>query len=1166
MREIFSIKGFTSFVIVLFLNSFTDLGHKIIMQNLLFKQYSGTEQIIYISIINLLIILPFILLFTPSGWIGDRFAKNKVMVYSAAAAIPITAMITLSYYQGWFEAAFVFTFILAAQSVIYSPAKYGYIKEIVGKDNLPTGNSVVQSTTIISILVSSFFYSILFENSYIESNSLSTSLTSIAPLGFVLILLSCIEFAIALTIPKKSDGIKSDFNFKNFFMAKDVKDNLKELHSKEVIWLSIIGVSIFWGISQAVIAIFPSYAKDYVGITNTIVVQGIIAFTAIGIIAGSLYAGKLSKNYIEVGLVPVSSIGISILLMFIPITLSKTLLSMEFFGLGFFGGMFLIPLNSIMQFNAKDEEIGMTMAGNNFMNSFIMVTFLILTTLSAIYQFNSIPQFYALSIIAILGTLYALSKTPQAFIRYLIARLISTKYELTVEGIKNIPSTGGVLLLGNHTSWLDWAVLQIASPRNIRFVMDRNIYEKWFLKWFLDIFNVIPISSKSAKNSIEQISEYLRQGEIVCLFPEGFISRNGQLLEFKKGFELVYKNEDLKEIPIIPFYIRGLWGSAFSGASEKLSESLKDYRQYREVSVVFGNTIEDINNKNAEFVKKEVSKLSILAWKIFNESFDPLHISFLKTAKRFGSDLAAADSTGTKLSFTKLLTSVILFRNMLKNLLKGKNIGILMPSTVGGIISNLSVLTLGKVAVNINYTSNTNSIISSLELAEVEDIIVSEKFLVKLKSKGFDLDLVLKNKNLIVLEDLKLKISKIDAITTLLLTKFLPTKILELLYFKKVDINETAVILFSSGSEGVPKGVELTHKNVLSNVKQISSVINPNNKDIIMGTLPLFHAMGLTVTTMLPVIEGIPVVCHPDPTDGQGVAKLVAEYGGTILIGTSTFLRLYLRNKKIHPLMFDSLRIVVSGAEKLSEDVRIGFKERFGKTVYEGYGATETTPVACVNIPDYLYLKDLSVHVGSKIGSVGLTLPGSNIKIIDPNRISEFRNNIIEELPINESGMILIGGEQVMKGYLKNKEKTNEVILTDKTGQKWYITGDKGNIDNDGFLTIVDRYSRFVKIGGEMISLTAVEEEIKKHLNDENIEICAVNLPDEKKGEKIIVAINLYENKDLDLNKFKSELNSKIENKLMIPNDFFETEILKLGSGKIDFKSIKEVVKNNYKD
>jgi len=293
---------------------------------------------------------------------------------------------------------------------------------------------------------------------------------------------------------------------------------------------------------------------------------------------------------------------------------------------------------------------------------------------------------------------------------------------------------------------------------------------------------------------------------------------------------------------------------------------------------------------------------------------------------------------------------------------------------------------------------------------------------------------------------------------------------------------------------------------------------------------------------------------------------LVAEYGGTILIGTSTFLRLYLRNKKIHPLMFDSLRIVVSGAEKLSEDVRIGFKERFGKTVYEGYGATETTPVACVNIPDYLYLKDLSVHVGSKIGSVGLTLPGSNIKIIDPNRISEFRNNIIEELPINESGMILIGGEQVMKGYLKNKEKTNEVILTDKTGQKWYITGDKGNIDNDGFLTIVDRYSRFVKIGGEMISLTAVEEEIKKHLNDENIEICAVNLPDEKKGEKIIVAINLYENKDLDLNKFKSELNSKIENKLMIPNDFFETEILKLGSGKIDFKSIKEVVKNNYKD
>lgn len=373
--------------------------------------------------------------------------------------------------------------------------------------------------------------------------------------------------------------------------------------------------------------------------------------------------------------------------------------------------------------------------------------------------------------------------------------------------------------------------------------------------------------------------------------------------------------------------------------------------------------------------------------------------------------------------------------------------------------------------------------------------------------------------------------------------------------------------MFSSGSEGTPKGVELTHRNIISNAKQISSVLNPSNQDVIMGTLPLFHAMGLTVTSFMPVIEGVPVVCHPDPTDGLGVATLVAEYGGTILIGTSTFLRLYLRNKKIHPLMFQSLRIVVSGAEKLQEEVANGWKERFGKTIYEGYGATETTPVACVNIPDYLYLKDMSVHVGSKLGTVGLTLPGSTIKIVDPMYIDDFRNNEIKELPIGESGMILIGGEQVMKGYLKNEKKTNEVILKDKYNQKWYITGDKGNLDSDGFLTIVDRYSRFAKLGGEMISLTTVEETIKKVLNKEiveTMEICAINLPDEKKGEKIVLAYSFIDNKELmSIENIKSYLMVNMENKLMIPSEYINTPILKLGSGKIDFKGIKDVLKQS---
>jgi acyl-[acyl-carrier-protein]-phospholipid O-acyltransferase/long-chain-fatty-acid--[acyl-carrier-protein] ligase len=1180
LQKIFKHIGFIPFIFVVFLNSFTDLGHKIIIQNSLFKNFDGTEQIIYISIINSLIILPFILLFTPSGWLGDRYPKNKTMVYASGAAIIITSLITLSYYQGWFEIAFALTFIMAAQSALYSPAKYGYIKDLVGKENISNGNAIIQSITIGSILLSSLFYSYFFETRYIENTSLSQILQDIAPIGFLLIGFSVLEFILALRLPQKTnERIEVKFNKKEYIKGKTLFNTLKNVKQNETIWLSIIGVSIFWGVSQSVLAIFPSYVKDYLFISDTIVVQGIMAMTAFGIILGSLYTGKVSKYFIETGVIPLGAIGLSISLFLVPNTTNILFLTIEFFTIGFFGGMFLVPLNSLIQFNSNNDNLGKIIASNNFMNSIFMLLFLSITTIFAIYSFDSIHMFYFLSFIVILGSLYSLSKTPQAFISFLLKKIVSTKYKIQINGIKNIPSTGGVLLLGNHTSWIDWAILQMTFPRNIRFVMDRNIYEKWYLTWFFKIFNLIPISPRSSRGAMKEIAEHLKKGEIVCLFPEGYLSKNGQLLEFKKGFELVFKDdEEMNDIPILPFYIRGLWGSTFSNANDKLKNSLNDDKKYRDITVVYGQLINDNNLKTSENIKQIIAKLSVDAWEIYTNQFKPIHISFLYTAKKYSNELATADSTRTSLSYSKLLTSVILFRNYFETKFQSNNIGLILPSSVAGIIANLSVLTLGKTVVNINYTSSINSLKKALELSEVKDIIVSEKFINKLKSKGFPLDEIFIDKNIYVLEDIKKEFKKVNALKILLLTKILPTKILQLLYFKNNDIQETAAILFSSGSEGTPKGIELSHKNIIANIKQTSSILNPNEKDVIMGTLPLFHAMGLTATTFMPVIEGIPVICHPDPTDGAGVSKLVAKYGGTILIGTSTFFRLYLRNRKVHPLMLKSLRIIVAGAEKLSEEVKKGWKEKYGLDIFEGYGTTETAPIVSVNLPDYLHIDDMSIHLGNKIGTVGLPLPGTKIKIVDPHILMEYSTILkskqklnnelfsheslllpsIEELPIGEGGMILIGGPQVMKGYLKEINKTNEVILVDENNYRWYITGDKGKIDNDGFLTILDRYSRFAKLGGEMVSLTAVEEEIRKIINNSNIEVCASNFPDTKKGEKIIIGIQIPSDLEFDLKDFKSNMNKQIENKLMIPNEIIEMEIPKLGSGKVDFKMVKK--------
>ena len=407
-----------------------------------------------------------------------------------------------------------------------------------------------------------------------------------------------------------------------------------------------------------------------------------------------------------------------------------------------------------------------------------------------------------------------------------------------------------------------------------------------------------------------------------------------------------------------------------------------------------------------------------------------------------------------------------MFKNLLKKQIENQNVGILLPSSTAGAFINYSVLLMGKTAVNLNYTSQIETLKYCISKAQIKSIITSRKFIEKLELRGIDLKEAFEDVELIYLEDLRQNISKAKSLSVFLSVKILPSFLSKLIYLTKTKKDDTVLILFSSGSEGTPKGIELSGDNILGNAQQIANIINVNDEDIILGSLPLFHAFGIVVTTYLPLIEGIRCVAHPDPTDGLAIAKLISSYKVTIMCGTSTFFRLYTKNQKIHSLMFESLRLVVSGAEKLREDVRIEFKKRFAKDILEGFGTTETSPVATCNLPDVLS-PDFSIQKGQKAGTVGMVIPGTTIKVVDPVTF--------KELKVNEEGMILISGIQVMKSYLDDEDRTKKAlkVINAKT---YYITGDKGKLDEDGFLTIVDRYSRFAKIGGEMISLGAIEE------------------------------------------------------------------------------------------
>jgi acyl-[acyl-carrier-protein]-phospholipid O-acyltransferase/long-chain-fatty-acid--[acyl-carrier-protein] ligase len=1145
MKNPLKIIGLFTYLMVVFLNAFVDIGHKIIIQNTVFKSYDGQEQIIFTAIVNALILLPFIMLFTPSGYIADKYPKNTVMRLSAWFALVITLLITLSYYQGWFWFGFAMTFLLALQSALYSPAKYGFIKELIGERRLAQGNAAVQAVTMFSILVATFFFSLLFEwlLSGVTWESKNALLTSIAPLGWILVALTLIEIFYAYRLPeKKPVNTKMHFRWDNYRKGKTQLRNLRLVYRHSYIWLSILGLSIFWAISQVMLATYPEFAKSQLMMTNTAEVQGLMALAGIGIMIGSFIAGKLSRNHIETGLIPIGAIGITIALALFVIVDSILLQGLNFLFLGVMGGFFVVPLNALIQYHAGDTQLGRVLATNNLIQNIAMLSFLIITVSVAIAGIGSISIICLLVLVAVAGTVYIIRKMPESLLRFIISRLFAARYSITVLGFEKLPASGGVLLLGNHISWVDWALIQIASPRQLHFVIERYYYERWYLKWFLDLFGVVPINSGGAATSLEMINGLLKQGKAVCLFPEGAISRTGQLGELKRGYERAIKGSGAK---IIPFYLHGLWGSRFSRSTGFFRESRQSGFK-RDIIVAFGDSLPATTS--ADELKRRMFDLSFCSWQEYSQHIDTIPIRWLKTAKRMSFRMAATDAIGQPLSHHKFMSAVFRFAKLIAQKSPEQNIGILVPASVGGAITNMAVLALGKTAVNLNFTASAEAMQGAVKSAEIQTIYTSRKFLKKLEQRGIKIVDTFPDTQIFYLEDFKAEIPKSKMLMTLLSVILLPTKVLQWMYLKPIDRNATAAILFSSGTEGTPKGIELSHLNLATNARQIADMLNTRENDVVMSTLPTFHAFGLLATTFMPLTEGIPIVCHPDPTDVVVIAKAVARNEATFLFGTSTFLRLYTKNRRVHPLMLQSLRMVIAGAERLSPDIRDAFRAKFHISILEGYGTTETSPVASVNIPDQLDTTYWKTQLGNTPGTVGMPLPGTSFRIVDPNTL--------QELATGEDGLILIGGPQVMKGYLHAVEKTAEVIV-EIDGQRWYKSGDKGHLDKNGFLTIVDRYSRFAKLGGEMISLTAVEDAIRNVLGDPELELVAINIPDEKKGEKIVL---LIANK-IKLKELKGRLLEAGVNPIMLPTKVINVEeVPKLGSGKTDFSLAKKVV------
>lgn len=571
-------KNMSFYLIAAFLNAFVDLAHKITIQNIIFKTMSGAELLIMTQIVNALILLPFVLFFIPAGELNDKRNKLANMRLLALFAVLLCAAITLFYALGLFWAAFTATLLLGTQAAFYSPAKYAYAKELAKEGRLAQTNSALQGISIVSIIISTLVFSIIFEVLTAElTGSKEEYLQKLFLVGVIMTLLSVLEyFALSkMDIGQNTKAVST--------MPKLAK--YKAILKDKSVFVSIVLLSLFFALSQSVMASFPSFAKENLGITSALSVQAAMALSALGVIAGSLIVGNYKNSRHRIAFVFFGMLGYSIFL----VSVLTGEIHLSFFCIGISAGFIIVPLYTLIQEKIDSHLLGSAISVSNLAQNVLMLLFLGLGVAAALSGFEAKNILLVCSFLAILGAMYASFYFPQPIIEAFVAFLFRFKYRFIFKN--NLPKTsGGKILIGNHTSYIDWAFLQMALDEKIHFLMEKEIYEKPLFRPFLSFFGALPIDSANAKESIKEAIEILKNGGTIVIFPEGELTKDGNIGEFKRGFELIARRSGA---PVFAFYLDGLFGSRFS---KKPSKTYKP----RRVSLVFGEKLEDISARAAQ--------------------------------------------------------------------------------------------------------------------------------------------------------------------------------------------------------------------------------------------------------------------------------------------------------------------------------------------------------------------------------------------------------------------------------------------------------------------------------------------------------------------------------------------------------------------------------------
>jgi acyl-[acyl-carrier-protein]-phospholipid O-acyltransferase/long-chain-fatty-acid--[acyl-carrier-protein] ligase len=716
-------------------------------------------------------------------------------------------------------------------------------------------------------------------------------------------------------------------------------------------------------------------------------------------------------------------------------------------------------------------------------------------------------------------------------------------YSIKIHGAENWPAEGGAIIVANHVSWLDGVLLHICVPRHVRVVVYEGNFPGKLGDWWAGEWGAIQVGPgpKSIIKALSDARKGVKNGDIICIFPEGGISRNGNVQSFKPGLMRILKgNED---VPVIPVYLDELWGSIFS-FSEGRFFSKWPSRWRHPISVHVGKPLHHV--KDVHVARQAVQQLGAEALAKRQRRLN-LHRSALRMCKRRLRKRKIADSNGNEASGGNILLRSLILRRLLRRGVLAKDeqrVGVLLPPSVGGTLANFALSLDRRVAVNLNYSLSSEALNTCIAKAGIKHVLTSRQVISKL-----DLNL---DAEVVQLEDFKTKVTLGDKIAGAVGAFVTPAWLLyRQLGLHRMKGSDTLTIIFTSGSTGTPKGVVLSHDNIAHNVEAIDQTVHLTASDVIVGILPFFHSFGYTVTLWTPLALNLEAAYHFTPLDGKRIGRMVEKFKATVLLATPTFLRGYL--KRCTKEQFASLDVVVAGAEKLPPALCDAFEEKFGVRPVEGYGCTELAPLAAVNVPPSRSTDNFQPDL--KEGTVGRLVPGVAAKILDLDSG--------EELTAGESGMLYIKGTNVMHGgYLDEPDLTAKVV-----SDGWYQTGDVALIDDEGFVQITGRQSRFSKIGGEMVPHIKIEELLADLIGgdeEDGLKAAVTAVPDERKGERLIV---LHTKIDKSPDALREGLSGAGLPNIYIPSaDSFReiAEMPVLGTGKLDLKGLKQMAMDLY--